>query len=287
MRRALIIFRNLLLVCAGLMVCVAAFAVWCSQTKSGRAFSARRIERVVTKGIPGRLQIGRLTSWNGGQIDAEDVRFFHPDGRCLLYVREAHIDYDFAEAWHGRIAWHGVTVNGGYIVLSLDPDGRLSFEATVNAPKKPGEHSDPNGGLHYAMRAMHVQNFRVLLKLGDPIDYRIEHVSGYVGVRRIDTPGVQVNFERIEGDVEPKVAGERVRIEQLDGWVHGAAPKVAEFKAQLAISSGHMDTRLEYFNRDKDKLKIHIEHKSGIEGLAVTWLLHAVAGFSSAISVEG
>jgi hypothetical protein len=268
------------------LACSMLAAWWCTQTEGGRAFVARRVERLVTANIPGRLQIGKLRKLDGPHVEADDVRFFHPDGRCLLLVERASVDLDLADALSGRISFRGAVADGGYMILSTDPDGRLSFEATVNAKARPGQPSDPYGGAHYAMRSMYAKHFRVYAKLG-PLDHHINGVSGYVGVRRIDTPGVQVNFERISGDIQPAIAGEHVSIAKLDGWIHGKEPKIAELVVALGVGSGELKTRVDLYDRDKDKLKLHFERKEGAEGLAVTWLMHLIAGFTSAVSVDG
>jgi hypothetical protein len=271
---------------AALALSALAASFWCSETRQGRRFVARRIEQLVTSNIPGRLEIGELTRLDGPHVSARNVRFFHPDGRCLLAVDSATVELALADALHGRLGFRSVAADGGYMSLAADPDGRLAFEATVNAAAKPGEPSDPHGGLHYELRAMHVQNFSLLVQLSnDP--YRIRNVSGFVGVYRVDTPGVQVKLERIRGDVTPEILGQHVRLEDLHGWVHGKERKVAQGEVALRIGSDPLTTRVEYFDREKNKVNVHVERQSGVAAATVTLLIRFAAGLSDEIRIEG
>src|SRR3954452_6403130 len=65
---------------AALALCALVASFWCSETKRGRSFVARRIEQLVTTHIPGRLEIGELTQLDGPHLAARNVRFYHPDG---------------------------------------------------------------------------------------------------------------------------------------------------------------------------------------------------------------
>src|SRR5262249_13307198 len=155
------------------------------------------------------------------------VRFFHTDGRCLIYAKHAVITPDWNLVFlHGMLAWKQVAVDGGSVEISMDPDGRLSLEAMMNAPREPGEPLNPYGGLHYDLRGMNVQNLDVRVHLSKQLEYRVRDVSGFVRVSRIDTPGVQVVLDHIRGPIEPDIAGAKVAIEDLTGWVHGEATEV-------------------------------------------------------------
>lgn len=270
-----------------LLVIGLAFGLWCSQAESGRAFVARRIEQAVSAAIPGRLQIGKITRFDGMSAEVYDVHFVHPNGRTTLHIAKGEVVLDVGEALQGRLGFERAAADGGMMLISTDPDDRLSFEATVNAKTKPGEPNDPHGGLHYALHNMEVKNFRVHVALGEPIDYRLVRVSGIVTVRRIDTPGVQVELQRMRGDVAEKIAGERVSLTSLDGYVHGKERHVAALTVGLRIGTGELRTRVDYFDRKEEKVKLRIEREKGSEAEAVTWLVKAAASISSDITVDG
>jgi hypothetical protein len=285
--RTLLWLRRVAFACVALALCLAVFGLWCSQTEGGRRFAARRIERLVTANIPGRLTIGKLTRLGFGRVEAQEVRIYHPDGRCVLRVDEAEVDLELADAWNGRLSFERAVAHGGFMLFSTDPDDRLSFEAAVNAPHKPGEPNVPNGGLHYAMRNMRAESFALVLKLGKLIDYRVVDVNGLVTVQRIDTPGTQVLLADIRGRVEQEIAGAHVTIKQLDGKITGKAKQVAALTVTLHIGDGDLRARLGYFDREKNKLELHVLKKEGLAATTMTWLLEAVAGFSKDIRVEG
>lgn len=285
--RTLLWLRRLALACGALALCLVLFGLWCSHTEAGRRFAARRVERLVTANIPGRLTIGKITRLGFGHVEAQEVRFYHPDGRCVLRVGEAEVDLELADALHGRLSFERAVAHRGFMLMSTDPDDRLSFEAAVNAPHKPGEPSVPTGGLHYALRNMRAEDFELVVKLGKLIDYRIVDVNGLVTVQRIDTPGTQVLLADIRGRVQQEVAGAHVRIKQLDGKITGKAKQVAALTTTLHIGDGDLKARVGYFDRDKNKLELHVLKKEGVAATTMTWLLEAVAGFSKDIRVEG
>ena len=260
---------------------------WCTNTEAGLRFTTRRIEQLVSDNIPGSLVIGAIDGIDWNRIRAHDVRILHQDGRTLLLVRNAEVEPDWTEALHGRLGFRSAAADGGFMVMSMDPDDRLSFEAAVDAPTPPGEPSDPNGGLHYALRSMHVQNFNVMLKFSKDFDYQIQKVEGYVGVLRIDTPGVEVVLERLRGEVKQEIAGMSVGLTQLDGWVRGKEKQVMRMQAKVRLADSTLVTRVDYFDREKDKLKIHVDRAEGIQAAAVELLAKAIASFSSDLSVDG
>jgi hypothetical protein len=259
---------------------------WCTKTEAGLRFTASRIERLISDNIPGSLIIAGIDSFEWNRIRAHGIRILHQDGRSILLARNAEITPDWAAALHGRLGFREAAVDGGYVVLSMDPDDRLSLEAAVNSPRRPGEPSDPNGGVHYSLRSIHVQHLTVALKFSDTFDYRIRHVEGFVGVLRIDTPGVQVVLERIHGEVEQDIAGMHVALTELDGWLHGRERQVMRLQANVHLASSQLITRVEYFDRATEKLKIHVDHSEGLQAIAVTLLAKALASFSKDLSVE-
>lgn len=282
------VLRTLGLLLAFIVLCVLATGLWCAYTEAGRQFLATRIERAVTGAIPGRMQIGKITSVDGSVLHAQNVRFFHADGRCLLTVDAADVDVDFSEALlHGRLAFDQVAADGGFMILSTEPapDGRLSFEAAVNAPSKPGEPHDPHGGLHYALRSMHMKRFRLIIKVSKDTAYHLRNVKGSVGVYRIDTPGAQIQLERIQGDFAEEILGQHVTVKQLDGWVHGKEPKIVDGKVALRVGDSDLTTRLEMFDREKEKIVLRVAKKEGGLASAATWLLKVAEGITDSIKV--
>jgi autotransporter translocation and assembly factor TamB len=116
--RSLLWLRRIALICGALLVALFLFGLYCSHTESGRKFAARRIERFVTANIPGRLSIGKITHLGWGHVEAQEVRFWHPDGRCVLRVGEAEVDIELAEVLHGRLSFERAVAHGGFVLRS-------------------------------------------------------------------------------------------------------------------------------------------------------------------------
>jgi hypothetical protein len=237
-------------------------AAWLTASDSGKHWVKGRLEQAVSSQIPGKLRIGRIVEL-GPPLIAEDVRFYHPDGRVVLVADRAEVEPALLQAIRGRLGFERAAVDGGKIVLSPDPDGRIALEAALDAPSKPGEPSDPNGGLHYALQSMHVQHFRVEAKISDLADFKLHDVEGFVGVRRIETSGTQVQLERISGRLSPDILGKRTELKQVDGWVHGKEKHVAQLTAAMRIGAGEMDTKLDVFDRDKAPIVVEVKRSTG------------------------
>jgi hypothetical protein len=105
--------------------------------------------------------------------------------------------------------------------------------------------------------------------------------------RTFDDPRTHVILESIRGDLVQEIVGQHIRIANLNGWVRGEATKVAHGKVALHIGEDTLRTRVDYFDRNADKLKIHIERKQGVAATTSSWLLQLVDEFSDAISVDG
>lgn len=284
--RSLLWLRRLVLVSSAFLIVLLLTGLYCGQTESGRNFTARRIERFVTANIPGRFTIGKLTRLGWGHVEAQEIQFWHPDGRCVLRVAEAEVDLDLADVLHGRLSFERAVAHGGYMLLSVDPDERLSFEAAVDAPPKPGEASVPTSGLHYAMRNMRADNLELRMHFGS-FNFNMLNVNGVVTIRRIETPGTQVVLSGIRGNLQQEIVGAHVKIKRLDGTITGKARQVADLTVSLGIGDSDISAQFGYFDRNKEKLKLRILKKEGVAAGTMTWLLKAISSFSSDMHVEG
>ena len=279
---------SLLLGLAALGLVVGCAMVWCAETTGGRRYLADRIAALVTDNIPGRLEIGEITEVSWLWLRARDVRFMHPDGRCVLSVDQAIVEPDLMDAFQGRMSFRRVAAEGGSLLFSGDPDGRLSLEAAMDSPRRPGQPSDPKRGLHYDMRNMHVKDFKLKVQAGAIGDIQMNNVSGVVHVWRLTTVGTRVRLHDIRGSIAPEIAGAKLAIQNLDGLVTGAEAIVADMRARLSVDRDNALTlTLRYAPEHKEKLKIRVLDKDGTEATTLTWLMHAAASFSKDISVEG
>jgi hypothetical protein len=273
----------LLLLSALLTVALAVFF----GSDRGRSFARTQIEKAVSGNIPGSFRIGSIEEFGPGLVVAKDVRFYHPNGKVVLHAVHAEVVPDLLMALRGRLGFERAAVDGGFIVLSIDPDGRLGMEAAVDAPSKPGEPDDPYGGLHYALRSMHMQHFTTVLALSSAQTYKVKNTTGFVGIRRIETPGIQVTLEHVAGHVEPDVVGVDVSFTSIDGWAYGKERHVAHFDVKLNAASGKLDATLDYFDRPKTPLEIKLHKTKGLQATLLSWVLRAGDVFSTDVQVEG
>jgi hypothetical protein len=255
-------------------------------SERGRSFAAHEIGHFVGLNIPGRLEIGSIERLNLDVLVANDVRFYHYDGRLLLRAKHAEVVPDLAMALHGRLGFERAWVDGGFIILSTDPDGRLGLEATLNFRRRPGFQDIPLSGLHYDLRSMHVKNFTTELQMSGKT-LRLNDTTGYVRVRRIETDGTEVMLDQIAGKLTPDIAGATVALNRVDGWIHGKQFHTAHGSTDLKIDSGRLRAQVDFFDRPKKPLQVHLQESKGFASTALTWLLKAADTFTSAIDVTG
>ncbi len=282
LRTSLKVVLAIIAVCA---VVALSLSAWLTSSDSGKRWVADRLEKAVSKAIPGSLEIGRLLEL-GPPVVAQDVRFIHPDGRVVLHAKHASIVPDVTQAFQGRLAFESADVEGGKIVLSPDPDGRVAFEAAVDEPPKPGEPNDPHGGLHYALQSMHVEKFDVELDLGGPAKIKLHDVEGFVGVRRIESPGIRVRLEKISGRLEPEILGARTLLTQVNATIKGKEEHVAEASALVKIETGELKIKLDYFDREKTPVVIVVERAKGEGDLAARAMDFADGLFGDTLEVK-
>jgi hypothetical protein len=258
-----------------------------TSTVGGRRWVAGKLETFVSDNIPGRLEIGEIVDL-GPPFVAKDVRFFHPDGRLVLHCKDAEIVLDVMEALSGRLAFERAAVDGGSILLAMEKDGRVALEAALSEASKPGDPpSNPDSGLHYWLRSMHVQNFVLRFK-GGPASYTLHDVEGFVGVRRIDTSGTYVFLEKISAKrVEPGLLGAKTSLKQVDGWVHGMEKHVLHLDAALGIGEGSLDAIVNFYDRDKTPVEVTVKQSEGFAADMASGLLDLGSSlFGDTVKVE-
>jgi hypothetical protein len=108
-----------------------------------------------------------------------------------------------------------------------------------------------------------------------------------VAVNRVDTPGAQIVLNNLNGRLEPDLAGSKVTLRNISGWIHGKAKEVIRMEAKLGVGSGILNTHIGWWDREKDKLTIRVDKSKGVEAVTMAWLMRALAGFTSDVKVDG
>jgi hypothetical protein len=267
-----------------LVVAIAISLVVLTQTDSGRRLLADGVESVVSDEIPGWVELGELEHV-GAPTVVHNLQFFHPDGRLILLVRRAEVDFDVSGVWSGKLAFERARAEGGHLIISVDPDGRPSIEAALDFPTH-GVDPDPHGGLHYAMHDIHVEQFGLRLLLSKGMSYHVDGVRGDVTIRRELTSGTRVEMSGISGVVREEIAGAKVRLLNVGGWVHGKEPKVLHLVARTAVDDGRLDAELALFDRKDDAVELAITPVEGLDSMITALLIYARSLWEGDVEVE-
>jgi hypothetical protein len=281
------VLQTLLILVLLMAAALACFTLWL-RGEHGRAFAAEKIGKFVSANIPGRLVVTSISRFDLDTVVASDVKFFHPNGTLILFCKHAEVVPDLGMALRGRLGFGRAVCDGGFLLLTSDPDGRLGIEATMNAARPPGvPDDDPYGGLNYHLRSMFVEHFTIVCHIIKLKSLNLRETRGLVTIRRIATQGVQVKLEGISGKVAEELAGEHFELERVDGWIHGKERQVAHFDANTKVgSASKLNLTIDYFDRPKKPVKIRVRKKEGVAATGMALLLHATDLLSGAVDVS-
>jgi hypothetical protein len=284
MSRARRIARGALLVMLASMLGFVITLVLLTQTERGRRLLADGIERIASDEIPGWMKFGELERVGTPTI-VRNLQFFHPDGRLVLLVKRAEVDFDLAAVWAGKLAFDVAKAEGGHLLISVDRDGRPSIEAALDFPTH-GVDPDPHGGLHYALREIEVEDFELRLRLSKDASYHVHGVRGQVTIRRELTSGTRVELRGISGVVREELAGSKLRLMHVDGWIHGKERQVMQLRARTKVGDGRMNAKVALFDRDETPVEIDLTPIEGLESLFTALLVYAKGLFTEDVDVE-
>ena len=282
--RARRIARRVLLVSLALLLGVVVASTLLTQTERGRALIADGVERIASDEIPGWMKFGELERVGTPTI-VRNLQFFHPDGRLVLLVERAEVDFDLGAIWSGKLAFDAAKAEGGHLLISVDPDGRPSIEAALDFPTH-GVDPDPHGGLHYAMREIEVDHFTLRLLLSKDASYHVHGVKGNVTIRRELTSGTRVELRGISGVVREELAGSKLRLMRVDGWIHGKERQVLQLLARARVGDGRMNAKVALFDREKTPVEVDLTPIEGVGSMFTALLVYAQGLFSADLDVE-
>jgi hypothetical protein len=231
-------------------------------TSAGRRFVADAIGSALDKEIPGSVTIGRIERFGYARPVLHDFRVLHPNGQVVLHAKRAVIDLDVGGLLTGTVAFNNARVDGGRLLLEVQPDGRTSLEGAVD---RKGGGGGP--GAKLAMRSIRVDNFALLIKPGGDAVFDLRDVKGFVGIWQDGPPGAKVRLDRISARLtRPEFLGSRLTIRRADGWVHGAVEHVLSLALlEARLGEEPFQGLLNYYDRDKTPVEITLD-PGGVKG---------------------
>ncbi len=269
-------------VIAGCIALTLAVGCYMALTASGRDATARLVERIVSDQIPGSITIGRIDRIGSTTI-ASDLVLLHPDGREVLRIDHAAIDFYFPSFLRADLGVQHARVEGGRLALWIGPDGRSSIEAALDAPATP--RAEAESPFHYWLYDIQVRDLLFVLSLAKDADtYRVHRTRGTVEIWR--ERGVVVALRDIAGDVAPKLAGMDVRVIDADGWVHGEDHQVMSLDARAHVGDGTLRAKLALFDRKRTPLKVSLDRIDGTGSAIAALLLYAKAQLTDTVDIH-
>ncbi|HEX2675729.1 MAG TPA: hypothetical protein VHM19_03800 [Polyangiales bacterium] len=246
----------------------------------GRERAARWLEARMSAAIPGSVSIGAIDSLKPSAVRVRDLAFLDPHGNAVLRAEHARIDLDLSAALHGQLGFDSARVDGGELVLAVQPDGRTSLEAAFSEPST--APPDPERGLQCRLRDIVVNDLKVVIQLSKDKAFTFQDVAAVLRIWRQHTPGMRVEMNGISGHLaKPKLLGSRVTLVRADGAVRGAEPHVLHmsFATRLqngdahdkgADDDGRIDGHLDYYYHGKTPVKIELYPRGDLKAHLAT-----------------
>lgn len=257
-----------------------AVPLYLTGTESGRGVLARVVENVVSDRIPGWITIGRIEHI-GRTTVGRDLVLFHPDGREVLSIKRAAIDFDLTSLLAGDLAAHRGSVDGSQLSLWIGPDGRSSIEAALDFKETPTSGSGRLFG--YSLQDIKVRDSLLVLSLSKNTTYRVHGARGTVSIWR--ERGAMVELRGVSGRVEPGLAGMDVRLGRVDGWVHGRRKQVLKLNARVHVGNADLRAKVALFDRERTPVEISLRHFDGAEATIAALLAYTKGQFTDDIDI--
>lgn len=247
-----------------------AAACYLMLTESGRRTTADLIETLVAEQIPGFISIGRIERI-GRTTYGRDLVLFHPDGRAVLRIDHAAIDFHFASFLRMDLGVVRARLDDCQLSLWIGPDGRSSIEAALDFPERAPVGVE--SAFHYWLHDIEVRDSLLVLSLSKDTTYRIHDARGTVDVDQ--GRGVVVDLSNVSGRVKPTLAGMDVRLVDVDGWVRGSQRQVLKLSAHAHVGDGDLRARVALFDRNKTPVEVNLDRFKGAEASVAALLVYA------------
>lgn len=256
-------------------------------TERGRRSVADRLEDAISHEIPGSMRIGTLERIGTRELIVRDLRFLKTDGEPVLTVERVQIDADVQALLRGEIAFERARVQGGHLIIAIEPSGRTGLEEAFSEAG-PSASGDKDGGAEIQLNAIHVQDLTLTVKPSQDDLFRMRGVQGFVVVSQHGPPGVRVRLDRISGKLEkPEFLGAHADVLRADGLILGGVEHVLDIKFRAALEDDRFDAHLRYYNRDKPPtVELEFDPKEGVRTHLLALAAKARTAFSDAVDVH-
>jgi len=183
----------------------AALVVWTlMKTDWGHAKVCALINRKVTEGIRGTLEVERIDALSFDTLTAHNVKIIAPDGVPAIVAETAVIDFSLSEMWAGRYGWSRADVRNCLVRVSQKHGSKTNMEATFEgrAPKHHEEKKEKKDSSEVDMRSMATSNCTLLIFGGSLPDLRLTDLDGIMRVHVLKNGDTELRFDHYRGSIE-------------------------------------------------------------------------------------
>ena len=241
------------------VVLVLAFILTFLHSKPGLEQSADRIERLVTRQVPGHLEIGALENLDlfspvgMVSVTAHDLVFKSPNSREVMRLDRARIHFDATALFSREIHIERADIDGGTVTIEKTKGKRSQMEQTFADPGEGETGKQKPRPYAFDLRALRVEGMNLVVSVPSR-EIRVRDIEGYLGIFQTRwAEGATVKFHGMSAKVEkPELLGDVVELWHVNGEIRGARDQVADFEFKAKLLNGRMDGGFElYPARDK------------------------------------
>ena len=243
---------------------------------------AEQVADFASERFPGSMTIGELESVGFLEPVVRDVAFFTPEGDRVMYVERVRVELSLEDLMAGRVGFSKARVDGGEVVIEIQPNGKTTLEDALKPPEEEGGHK-----VGLELHNMHFEGMTAIVRLDGEERFVVKHLQGFISVWRRDTPGVRVTLGKVQGEFEkPTLFGNQLALEELKGEVWAQEDHVVSMNLRTSLGSGTIEADLDYHKRPKEVARLKLRSSRGSGANLVTMGTEVRSWFSDKIEVQ-
>lgn len=226
-------------------------------TAWGREHIRERINRTVSDGMQGKLEIGEIVEIDLPRVMARRVRILAPDGVAAIDVERADIDFKLSSFLFGNFIWHRADIHDGVVRVTEDKRGRVNMEETFKARRKePAKKpSDKDSGV-LDMRTMVTSNIKLEIHGGELPTLRLVDLHGVMRVHVAPDGTTDIRFDDYRGLFAKGLPHGQLKFNSVKGHVQTGHKRLLRFEGKGLLEQARVIFELDIFTEPKTRVLI-------------------------------
>ena len=243
----------------------------------GRERVRERINRAVSSGIQGELEVGEIEAIELPRIKAKNVKIRAPNGVPAIDVESADIEFDLSAFLSGDMRWRRADIRNGIVRVTEDARGRINMEETFKARAQPGSSGEkPRDDSELDMRTMVTSNMRLEIHGGSLPTLRLIDIYGIMRIEVAADGTTQIRFDEYRGHMVKGLPNGKLKFHDVKGHVQTGHQRLLRFDGKGLFEGERVAFMLDIVTEPETRVKIDADFpelsEDSLSTLAVgTW----------------